>query len=312
MLWTSDEFGAALQLGTLYLAYGLRVTLANGSVAAFTNIRRKVTLATLTIPIRPGKTVTVPGATYDHRASMRVTNAQFSDDVGQTDNMEATLSFGPALSEAAVRAGKFDNRPFDLVVFDWKKPLGDDGVPRAMLRMRGDLGARTIQGRDVTWKLRSLANRLRGDILETTSRDSVARWEDPELSQFNLNGNTHDGFAAQINTTVAEVDASFPRRRFRLTGMPAYPDDRFSGGMAYFQGGANDGFSSGLLQHEPATGWVATTRNAPKPITVGAQIGIRIRPPRTFEEWLTYFGAGKFFPAQPEIPTVESANRVTN
>lgn len=315
MTWASPEFDAALKLGTTFVAYAIRIERADGGVFGATNIRRPVQLATLTIPIRPNRNVVVPATAYSHRAALRVSNVVKSDSPSQVDNMEATfcmgdVSSGAVLSEADVWRGRYENARFHLLVFDWKKPLGDDGTPRAMLLLRGHLGARTVKGRDVTWSLRSLVHRLKGEVLEVTSRDSRARWGDPELASFNLDGNCADGPPARRTAAVSEVDSAWPRRRFRLPIGGQYPDARFEDGIVLFQSGANAGFETGVLAFDPSTGWFTTTTETPAPIAPGQSVRAQIRAPRTLAEFQNILGSGRYAALEPLIPTRESANRI--
>jgi len=312
--YAAPDFDAALQLGTTFLAYGLRIVDVSGAVRAFTNLRRPQLLRAFSIPISPSRTLTHPETRYESLGALRVSNLVLSDDVSQTDNMEATLAFSRVLPEALVRAGALEGCRFSLVVFDWKTPIGQNGQGRAMLRLRGKLGERTIKGREATWKLRSLAHALRGDILESTSRDSRARWGDPELSFVNPEtAISHDGYRFALGEAIAEVDQGDPRRHFRLSGAAGYPDDRFADGLARFSvsiEGATFEAAISILSFEPTTGWFRLASDAPLPLVAGQIARPRVRAPRTLSEWLLYFGDGKFFAGEPGIPTVESANRI--
>lgn len=312
--WASDEFDAALHLGTTYLAYGLRITDKSGQVRAFTNIRRTTQLPDFTVLIRPGRSVTIPATSYSAKGALRVTNLQKSDDASQTDNMEATLFFSSRLPESLVRAGALEGQPFTLIVYDWKTTADADGNARGILQLRGKLGERAIRGKEVTWKLRSLAHMLRTQVIEQTSRDSRARWGDPELLNLDpVGGISHDGFKFSQSATISEVDPDFPRSRFRLAGAQGYPDDRFADGIAFIKvivAGASFTTQISVLMFDPLTGWFTLASDAPAPL-LGLSVRAQVRAPRTLAEWLLYSPTARFAALEPDIPTFESANRST-
>ena len=314
MFYASPDFDAALKLGTTYLSYGLRLQREDGALGAWTRLRRDVALPLFQIPIAQGgryaRTLSVPATLFRAGAGLGVTNLMLSDSPSQVDNMEVSLNYGAGLLESEVRLGLWENAKCWLLLFDWKTPVGSDGAPRAMLRLRGELGERTLNGRAVTWKLRSLVHRLRGDVLESTGRDNRARWGDPELAFFDLDGQTADGKPARLQAQVSEIDPQFPARRFKVTPYP-FLDDRLENGLARFGSGANAGQELGVLDVDTGTGWLIVRGETRAPLQIGDVVRLQMRPPRLFSEWLLWFGTGRGFAAEPLIPTFESSNRVT-
>ena len=281
------------------LALAMRVIRLDGAVYGWTNIRRPATLPAWSGPYN------VPSQRYESRARLQVSNLEQNARPDSTDNMEASvIALDTAFLEDADR-GMFFGAEFTLLFFDWRT----DGP--LMLRMRGTLGERKLSGIGVTFKMRSLAQRLQGDVLDVTSPYSRAVWGDEELAFFNLSGQTHDGFAARL-TGNANPDNNFSRQRFVLSASIGFPAGRFTNGTVTFLSGANSGLVAGVLQHDPNTGTFTLDERARHPIALGDNVRAQIRPPLTLAEWILYFGTGFGCPCEPGIPNNTTANQITN
>jgi hypothetical protein len=283
------------------LSLALLIERKDGARFGFTNIRRFASLPAFTV-----RQITVPAFTYSPRGRLRMSNLQQSERPSASDNWEATLVMGAHLPEADVAQGKFFGAAYYLTFFDWRThtPI--------MLRMRGKVGQRTLEGLSVTFKMRSLSQLMQAEVLDVTSPLSRARWGDPELAFFNLSGQTNDGFAARVSGAITGVDAEFPRRRFTLSGATGFPAGRFSGGTALFTSGANTGVEASILSYSADDG--VFTLDAPLrfPLAPGDGVRVQIRAPLNLAEWLLFFGTGMYCPCEPGIPNGETATVITH
>jgi hypothetical protein len=289
---------AYLDSGTTALALAMRVVRRDGQVLGWTNIRRPTTLPVWNGPYN------VPSQRYDSKYRLQVSNLERSARPDATDNMEASLVAPDATFLQDAEHGQFFGAAFTLLFFDWRtdRPL--------MLAMRGTLGERKVTGQGVSFKMRSLAQALQNDVLDVTSPYSRAVWGDEELANFNLDGNTNDGFAARLSGAVTG-DATFPRRRFTLASSIGFPPGRFVGGTATFLSGNNTGLIAPILDHNPATGLFTLDDGTRFPIAGGDSVKCQIRPPLTIDEWKTYFGTGFGFAAEPGIPNNTTASEIS-
>ena len=178
-----------------------------------------------------------------------------------------------------------------------------------MLRMRGTLGERKVSGQSMSFKMRSLANQLDGEILDSTSPYSRAAWGDAELGFFNLAGQTSDGLAARVSGPVG-ADNLYARRRFTLPGTKNFPLGRFVGGTVRFESGANAGLTAPVLDHDPATGLFTLDDATRYPIGAGDVVTAQIRPPLSLDEWILYFGTGFGFNGEPGVPSNQTAQEI--
>ena len=307
----SDDYKAALATGTTFQSYALRIVRLDGAVFSFTRLRQSISLPELVITLRNGvSTMTVPAATYSAQGALRVSNLEQTDDITAADNMEATLTIGAWLPLADVLKGLFEGASFTLLFFDWKTPAPAGHAPRIMLRLRGQLGDRSRNGNEVTWKLRSLANRLKNQLLDITTPLSRSRWGDPELAFFDLAGNTHDGFAARVVDDIDSVDGTYPSRVFTITSTIGFPTDRFTNGLVTFRTGPNAGATRLVLNWDSPTGVFQLDQDTPFPITAGDQVQAQIAWPLTKEQWTAYFGDLSKFPGEIDIPPVENVNKL--
>jgi len=314
----SADFQSALASGTTFCAYALRIQRRDGTVLGFTRTRVGVTLPALTIKLSDGvSTISVPSAYYDPRAALQVTNLERSEDIAATDNLECTLTANDAwLPLADVAKGLFEGAQFWLLIYDWQNPAGFSEAtpppPRIMLKLRGRLGAVTINGNAVTWKLRSLSNFLKRKLLDITSPLSRARWGDPELAFFTpaIGTNTLDGFASQFAATVATVDSTYTNRIFTLPGTIGFPADRFTNGLVTWTSGRNAGVISLVLQWDSGTGTFQLDEDTPYCICAGDGVTAQIAAPVRKEDWFAYFSTMKGFAGEIAIPIAESINSV--
>lgn len=289
-----------LASGSTALALALRIERPDGTVHAFTNIRRSSTLPDFTV-----RGITIPSTTYDARAAFTPTNLVMSERPDKTDNWEASFITGVWLPKIDIRKKKLANAPYTLVVFDWRT-----NTPIRFL-VRGEVGLHKFDGDKVTFKMRSLSQILQQEILEVTNRRSRAQsWDAPELAFFTLGDNTADGYASQVAGTIDSVDSDEPRRQFVFEATGDFPSGRFKRGVVTFTSGDNDGFSAGVLIFD--SGAFLLDRKTPVEMETGDSIVATIAPPLTFEEWMAYFGDGMYFPGEPQIPTQETASEVTS
>lgn len=308
----SSDFQNALALGTTFCAYALRIQRLDGTVFGFTRTRVGIALPELSITLSDGvSTMVVPATYYDPRAALQVSNLERSEAISATDNLEATLIANDSwLPLADVAKGLFEGASFWLLIYDWNTPSPSGQPTRQMLKLRGRLGACSIDGNAVTWKLRSLANFLKRQLLDITSPLSRARWGDPELAFFNLDGNTNDGFPARVTANVATVDSVYTNRQFSLTLTIGLPADRFTNGLVTFNTGANAGVTSLVLQWQSGGGLFQLDEDAPYAIAVGDNVTARIVAPVRKEDWFAYFGTMSGFAGEIGIPVAEQLNNV--
>jgi hypothetical protein len=302
----SNEGKSLLASGSTALKRALHIVRADGTIFAFTDCRLSQTLPAFT-----ARGITTPGATYDHRGGMNTTDLVQSNDVEKVDNWEVTLIMGPWLTEADVRAGLFQNARYSLLIFDWRTGT------IIMRRARGFVGAPRFNGDEVTFKMRSLSQALAGDYLPATSPLSRISWEG--IASIVKSDNSHffnpatdqttDGRLAEFSTTVTSAAAG-AKRICVVAATVGYPARRFDGGRVVFTNGPNSGFAAGILSWNSGTGQLTLDRKTPAPISAGASLKVRIHAPLTFEEWLEYFGTGKYFAGEPQIVTIERANQV--
>ncbi|MBW3636713.1 MAG: DUF2163 domain-containing protein [Armatimonadetes bacterium] len=289
--------------GTTRLSLALRVELADGRIFAFTDAEDAVSL-----PAGTWGAITIPATTYRAGEGAFPKDLQQSRDPRKVDNWEFVAFCGEAGSyvlAADVAKGTWRGARFSLLFF------ARDRLDFQWIRQRGKLGEKSQDKGRATWKMNGLSRLLQQEVLEVTSPISRAKWGDPELAFFNLDGNTFDGFAARVTGTVSGVDATYPRRRFVLAAAVGSAPHRFSDGTITFLSGANSGLVASVLDYDSATGRFTLDQQTPFPIANGDSVRAQIRAPLTLEDWKLFFGTGMYFAAEPKIPNTESASVIT-
>ena len=199
--WTQGEaaFWAYLD-GTVALALALQIERKDGARLCFTSAQRDVQL--------PGKSwgqIAVPAALHRAGEGVFPKSLQQSRDPRKVDNWEFT-AFVSGDADAYIRQddvlkGRFSGAAYSLRIY------ARDDLDWQLLRQRGELGERSLDKGACTWKMKGLSNKLAAEVLEVTSPLSRAAWGDEELAFFNLDGQTHDGFAARVTGAVSSVSA---------------------------------------------------------------------------------------------------------
>lgn len=302
----SEDYKAACASGTVRLALALSIVCRDGVEINLTTFTRAVTLESLTIEFEDGGAITIPAKTYRAGIWIAPTDMEQKADISQVNNWELSAILGSYLKASDVDKKRFNNARWSLIEFIWDNPS------LMLLRGRGFVGEVLPVGKKALFKMRGLEHLLQNEILPVTSPLSRARWGDSELSFFDLNGNTADGFAARVVTSVDEVDSDYPRRRFRLLDTVGQPEKRFSDGTARFTSGDNQNLSVPIMDWDESTGWITLCEDAPDVISAGDDVTAQIGAPRTIEEWRTVFGSGFGFPGEPMITTIEQANAVVS
>ena len=304
--WTQGEaeFWAYLD-GTVALALALLIEPKDGSRLCFTSAQRDVLL--------PGKTwgqIAVPTATHFAGEGVFPKSLQQSRDPRKVDNWEFTAFVADGgdsyVRQDDVLKGRFLGARYSLRIY------ARDNLNWQLLRQRGELGERSLDKGACTWKMKGLSNKLAAEVLEVTSPLSRATWGDDELAFFNLDGQTHDGFAARVAGAVSSVSAIWPRRWFTLNAAKNYPAGRFTDGLILWTSGPNAGVESSILDFDTVTGTFLLDEDTPFPIAVGHGARAQIRAPLTIEEWRLFFGTGEGFAGEPGIPSLEAASNIKN
>jgi hypothetical protein len=287
--------------GTTRLSLALRVECGDGQVFAFTDAEEDILL-----PAGTWDDITIPQTLYQSGEGIFPKNIQQNRDPRKVDHWEFVAFIGAIgyVLESDVARGKFQKARFSFIIF------ARDRLDFQWLRQRGKLGDKSDDKGQSKWKMNGLSRLLQQEVLEVTSPLSRAKWGDPALAFFDLNGDTGDGFAARVSGAVSLVDATFPRRRFVLAAAQGFPEGRFADGTIEFLDGANDGVVMSVQDYESATGLFTLDESAPFPVANGVTVRAQIRAPMTFEDWKLYFGTGFGFPGEPQIPNAEDAQDI--
>lgn len=293
-------FNTAIAAGTVKLAKCLRIERKDGVIFGFTDLLISLDLPEATVTFTGGGSLTVPATTYRPDAGMLPTNLVQSEDPTKTDNMEVKGTLGSYLLEEDVENGLFEGAKWTLILADWGTPT------RQQFRARGTIGGVIPAGPQVTFKLRSLAEALSQEVIEVTSGISRYDWDSPEMSFFDLSGNTADGYAAQLDTTITSV--SDDHQIFTLAATVGFPDRRFEDGLITFLDGDNNGLAQDIMAWDPATGELTLWDRTLHPVAPGDSVRVRIKCPLTIEEWYTFFGDVLHFGGEDRIVTVEAAS----
>ena len=298
---TSPQLAFLTSQSTAF-ALALRIVGNQGTVYAFTNIRRNSYLADFSI-----NSIDVPATTYLSAGSLRTSNLEWNLKVAALDTFESYLTLGSWLPALDIATGKLKSAPFTLLMFDWRTNTVIRGL------MRGTIGETTYAGSKATLKCRGLKWALQFDVGDVTSGISRARtWDHPALAFFTpgTSTNTPDGKASQLSTTVSSV-GTYPNRQITLSATAGFPARRFVGGTVTFASGANQG-TYGIQQWDPSAGaTMLDDPGTPTPMTAGDACVVTIGPPVTFEDWQACFTSGKYFAGEPAIPGPDGVVRIS-
>lgn len=288
--------------GTTRLSIALRIVCTDGDIFAFTNEQFDRLL-----PSKTWRLITIPEALYRAGEATFPKHLQQSRDPRQVDTWEFVTFCGETEDDYVktqdIAKNKFRDAAFSLIAYARDADF-------AWLLMRGEIGQISPDKGQAVWKANGLSRRFKQEVLEVTSPVARARWSDSIMSFFNLNGLTADGHTARVTGAASSVDAKFPRRKFRVTASTSHPEHRFTDGTCLFLTGANAGYEGSILNWNDSNGEVILDDYAPFPVANGDSVRLQIRIPQTIEEWVLFFGNGKYFPAEPGIPGNEIANRM--
>lgn len=294
----SSGFAAALSQ-SVALGLAVRIVRSDGTVCAFNDQTLDVTLPEFTVG-----SVTVPETRYLANQVRFPAQIQRNLDLQQSNSWELVCLLGGAVTAADVLAGRFLGAKYHFLMYN-----RNDTTQQAAL-MRGKVGEVTVAGGEAKFSMRGLADALQQQVLDVTRATSRATWGDPELAFFDLTGNTHDGHAARVTSTIDSVDSDYPRRRLTVSDLAGFPAERFTNGTVQFTDGGNDGFTAGIQIYDHSTGALTLDRDTPVAMTAGDGVLCQIGAPTTIEAWRAYFGSGFGFPGFPGIPTVDQVNAV--
>ena len=286
----SSPFQTALATSAA-LSLAVRIVRKDGTVHAFSNHTRQVTLPEFTVG-----SITVPETTYLSGEARFPTNLQKSDDIRHVDNWEFIILLGDSVTEAAIKAGLFLGTAYTFLIFD-RANLDNQAI-----LLRGKVGEASLSGLEAKLSMRGLGQSLQQEILTVTSPTSEFGWDDPQLAFFSMGSMTADGYYSGVEAYITSVDPDYPTRRFTVADIAAFPARRFVGGKVSF-----GGVTVGIQQCVAGV----ITLDSPAVFEEGDGIGIEIGPPKTLADWILYFGEGLRFPAFPSIPTLEAASAVT-
>ncbi len=223
----SASFQAHLDSGTTTLCWCWRLTRRDGTAFGFTDHDRDVTF---------------DGTTFEAAAGFSAT--EIKDAVGlSVDNLdvEGALQSG-RLEEEQLSGGAFDDARVEIFRVNWQDPS-----QRVLLRF-GSLGEVKRTGQSFTAEVRGLAHYLgqpKGRLYQYAC--------DADL------GDARCGvdLAAAGVRGEGTIASSVSTRRFKASGLGAFPTSWFARGLATFTSGVNQGRAIEVKRHDLAAG-VAT------------------------------------------------------
>lgn len=293
-------FKAELASGRTRLNGAVRLVRRDGVVYGGTDARLDTTLPELTVGSQ-----TVPETLYKGMTIELPTNLQQTDDPATVDNWELRVFLGDYFTKGDLALKKFSGAKYTLILFS------RTNLTWQMLRSRGTVGEQTLRGQDATWKMRGLSQALQTEVLDLTSPLSRAQWGDGAMEFFDLDGNTHDGYAARVSGTVSAIVDS--RRAFTVAQTAGFPAGRFTEGTVEWVSGDNAGGPVGeIMDWDATTGALKLWYPTDFAVQSGDSVVMQIKAPKTVEEWIVFFGDATLFPGEPQMMTLEEMYDVNN
>jgi uncharacterized phage protein (TIGR02218 family) len=209
-----------LQAGATTLCWCWRLTRKDGVVQGFTDHDRDITF---------------DGTTFEAAAGLTAGDLSESVDLGvDTIDVDGALS-SPAIAEADLLAGRYDEARVEIFRVNWLEP-----AQRLLMRV-GSIGE--VQAADGAFRaeVRSLAHYLqqpRGRVFQYTC--------DAQLGDARCRVDLE---TPQMRATVTVVSAE-DGQQFVASGADAFEAGWFSGGTLTFETGANAGDRRDIMQHQ--------------------------------------------------------------
>lgn len=287
----SADYKTALALGSPALAKCLSITRVDGGIIRLTDFQRDIIMSASLLQELSEGTVTFNswGVTFTDLAT--------SSQISSPDNWEIKAVVDETIiTSEHIKAGLYQNATVWLYLPIWTNLTLK---PRKSKYFIGDV---VLNGEEVTFRLRSLAQPFQQQILERTSGTCRARRLGDERCRFNMAGNTVDGFAARVTSTVTSV-GSDARRVFVVSATAGFPDDRFANGVVDFSSGANNlnGWLFETETFDSATGTFTLRFATPFDIVAGVGVILDVGCDRRIETCHDVFNNVINFVGEPGI-----------
>jgi uncharacterized phage protein (TIGR02218 family) len=268
---------AHVALGTTTLAYGLRITRADATVAAFTSAAEDATLSGVVYASAPGLDI----------SSIAVTAG------AAVDNLElTTLDDASVFSRADVLGGLWRNAQFVILRYNAASP--SDGVETLMA---GTLGEIHYLRNSLTVELRGLQQYLQQPIGSLSSKTCRARLGDT-LCAVSLGAWTHSATVTTATSTQVFTASAL-----------AQAADYFTEGVLTWTGGLNVGLSQKVKTHETA-GVLTLSQSMFQAVQVGDTFSVIAGcRKRMAEDCIAKFSNVLNFQGEPHLPGIDAVTK---
>ena len=269
-----DGLQAHLDSGATTLAWCWRLTRADGEVYGFTDHDHDIAFDATTFEAASGFTGT------DIRSSLGLS----------VDNLDVTGALSSSrLNEAGLAGGLFDDARVEIWRVNWAAP------DQRVLMMSGSVGEVRRGEAAFTAELRSLAHYLNQEMGRVYQYACDATLGDERC------GLDISSAAFHANGSVATASAAY---LFSASGLDAFADGWFTGGLLTWLTGANAGRAMEVKRHAVLSGdaEIELWRSMASPIAAGDSFAITAGCDKTFAACKAKFANGLNFRGFPQIP----------
>jgi uncharacterized phage protein (TIGR02218 family) len=266
---------AHMQGGETTLAWGCKITRADGTVIGLTSHDVDVTISAVSYAATPGLDV-----------AALVSAAGFA-----VDNTEATmLEDGVIFTREDILAGRWDGAAFELFRFNW----ADTTMGRDVVKV-GTFGNIAPKRGAYTAELRGLRQKLQGSVINLTQPTCRNRLGDARCGvNIGTGGRTVTGSLTSVTSQQVVVDST-----------RAEAADFFTAGVITFTSGDNTGLSFKVKTHAGG-GTLTLALPAVLPFLAGDTYSmVRGCRKRLAEDCVATFANGVNFNGEPHLPGVD-------
>lgn len=262
----SPALQAHLQSGATTLAKCWRVTPAGGAPMGFTEHDRDLVFGGVT-----------------HRAATGFAGSAIAAQLGLAvgDQEVAGVLSDDGIDAAALEAGRYDGASVETWLVNWA-----DTAQRVLLS-RGEIGEVRREGQAFTAELRSIAARLNVPVGRTYQPACDAVLGDMRCG-------------AALSASPGAVITAEDDRVIAASGLGAFDDGWFAGGVLTWTSGANAGLKAEIRSF--AGGVIELWREAPRAVELGDGFAVTPGCDKRFETCRAKFANGANFRGFPHMP----------